>query len=588
MIRFSAALVVAGLALLLAGAITGQLSLIYAAIAVGVCAALVLVAGLIAGRHEFFGGSAADAAGARVPGTLASLGDAASAGALWDRTAASTPLVPAGRADPSQAGLGWPSGESPADDLWARVDAELAAAGTATRAPKLTKDSATEEVWGRVEQELVSPANWDSRLVIPAATGEPAAEVASPAEPGLADWGEQGGWSDGTWPEGITWSQGSDLPQRIRPQESSGASAPAVISGQVWADADDAAANGATAGETARQAHGGTEADRDPAAEDPAAFAEGESAEDPAASAEGESAEDPAVSADGRTAEVTAVDQDWARDEAGAADDPDPARAESIAAGEAAAGGADTPGRSGAPDGDPVTGGIGTSGGEKPDAADTSAANVTPAADHADGGPGITAAPEPAGPSGTSALQTPARSDAAPDPGTPSAPGTPPASDPQSGSDTASAPGTPPASGTLSDPNGLGTPPDPNGTSGSYMPAPPVVAALPDAGDPGTQAFTPVSAGPAPAGPLPVRPPAPGAPRIEQPGLAGQGSDLAHVVVVPGVPRYHYPECILIRFLGADDIARVSHVAAEAAGCVPCRACQPDKPLAGAGGYAEG
>lgn len=213
MIRFSAALVVAGLALLLAGAITGQLSLIYAAIAVGVCAAVVLVAGLIAGRDEFFGRSAADAAGGRGadhgatrdPGTLASPGYAAGAGALWDRTAvASAPLVPAGPADASRAGLGWPSAGSPADDLWARVDAELAAAGTATRAPKLTKDSATEEVWGRVEQELVSPAQWNSRLVIPAASGEPAAEVASPS---LA------------WPTGVKTAAGPAPPGR---RESSG------------------------------------------------------------------------------------------------------------------------------------------------------------------------------------------------------------------------------------------------------------------------------------------------------------------------------------------------------------------------------
>ncbi len=61
-----------------------------------------------------------------------------------------------------------------------------------TRAPRLTKNSTTDEVWGRVEQELTSPTQWNSRLVIPAATGEPAAEAASPAEPGLADWGEDG------------------------------------------------------------------------------------------------------------------------------------------------------------------------------------------------------------------------------------------------------------------------------------------------------------------------------------------------------------------------------------------------------------
>jgi methylphosphotriester-DNA--protein-cysteine methyltransferase len=49
------------------------------------------------------------------------------------------------------------------------------------------------------------------------------------------------------------------------------------------------------------------------------------------------------------------------------------------------------------------------------------------------------------------------------------------------------------------------------------------------------------------------------------------------VIVVSGVPRYHRPGCILIRFLGEDDVESVTREAAEASGCVPCRACQPDK-----------
>lgn len=50
-----------------------------------------------------------------------------------------------------------------------------------------------------------------------------------------------------------------------------------------------------------------------------------------------------------------------------------------------------------------------------------------------------------------------------------------------------------------------------------------------------------------------------------------------HVIVVQGVPRYHKNGCILIRFLGQSDLEQVTREAAEAAGCVPCRACQPDK-----------
>ncbi len=47
--------------------------------------------------------------------------------------------------------------------------------------------------------------------------------------------------------------------------------------------------------------------------------------------------------------------------------------------------------------------------------------------------------------------------------------------------------------------------------------------------------------------------------------------------MVPGVPRYHEANCILIRFMADDDVQKMAvHEAAEA-GCTPCRACQPDE-----------
>jgi hypothetical protein len=49
------------------------------------------------------------------------------------------------------------------------------------------------------------------------------------------------------------------------------------------------------------------------------------------------------------------------------------------------------------------------------------------------------------------------------------------------------------------------------------------------------------------------------------------------VTVVPGIARYHRSGCTLIRFLGADDLEIMTREAAEAANCVPCRACRPDK-----------
>jgi len=51
---------------------------------------------------------------------------------------------------------------------------------------------------------------------------------------------------------------------------------------------------------------------------------------------------------------------------------------------------------------------------------------------------------------------------------------------------------------------------------------------------------------------------------------------LRQVTVVPGVPRYHSTQCILIRFMGEDDLTRMTLGEARQAGCTPCRACQPD------------
>jgi hypothetical protein len=48
------------------------------------------------------------------------------------------------------------------------------------------------------------------------------------------------------------------------------------------------------------------------------------------------------------------------------------------------------------------------------------------------------------------------------------------------------------------------------------------------------------------------------------------------VTVVPGVPRYHDAKCILIRFLGEDDLEKTTLAEAKQAGCTPCRACLPE------------
>jgi hypothetical protein len=57
---------------------------------------------------------------------------------------------------------------------------------------------------------------------------------------------------------------------------------------------------------------------------------------------------------------------------------------------------------------------------------------------------------------------------------------------------------------------------------------------------------------------------------------ATPGSGTKMVSVVPGVPRYHEPDCILIRFMPENDVQTKSIPEAKAAKCTPCVACQPE------------
>ena len=47
--------------------------------------------------------------------------------------------------------------------------------------------------------------------------------------------------------------------------------------------------------------------------------------------------------------------------------------------------------------------------------------------------------------------------------------------------------------------------------------------------------------------------------------------------MVPGVARYHRAECILIRFLGPDDLDTMTRQEAVDAKFAACRACQPEQ-----------
>ena len=50
----------------------------------------------------------------------------------------------------------------------------------------------------------------------------------------------------------------------------------------------------------------------------------------------------------------------------------------------------------------------------------------------------------------------------------------------------------------------------------------------------------------------------------------------ALVTVVPGVPRYHEQDCVLIRFMPDDDVRKLTIPQAKEEGCTPCAACQPE------------
>lgn len=63
----------------------------------------------------------------------------------------------------------------------------------------------------------------------------------------------------------------------------------------------------------------------------------------------------------------------------------------------------------------------------------------------------------------------------------------------------------------------------------------------------------------------------------EKPAKPAKPAGPAQVTVVPGVARYHRGECILIRFLGEDDLEIMPKQQAVAAGLTACRACQPDQ-----------
>jgi hypothetical protein len=57
---------------------------------------------------------------------------------------------------------------------------------------------------------------------------------------------------------------------------------------------------------------------------------------------------------------------------------------------------------------------------------------------------------------------------------------------------------------------------------------------------------------------------------------ADAAAGTGRVAVVRGVPRYHEPDCVLIRFMPEGDLQKLTIPQAREQGCTPCAACQPE------------
>src|SRR5262249_19157429 len=71
----------------------------------------------------------------------------------------------------------------------------------------------------------------------------------------------------------------------------------------------------------------------------------------------------------------------------------------------------------------------------------------------------------------------------------------------------------------------------------------------------------------------------PNKPGRDEGDASGATPLVGEVRFVPGVSRSHRRGCILIRFLSDGDLEIVTRGEAETAGSIPCKACQPDKPV---------
>jgi hypothetical protein len=114
-----------------------------------------------------------------------------------------------------------------------------------------------------------------------------------------------------------------------------------------------------------------------------------------------------------------------------------------------------------------------------------------------------------------------------------------------------------------------GAPADQAAEAGTAVPAPEDTGTEPGPGEPE----------PEPAGPDTASAELPAESVDSEPPSADAGEDPVPgddlVAVLRGVPRYHQPDCVLIRFLPEGDVQRLPAAQAQADGCTPCAACQP-------------
>ena len=176
---------------------------------------------------------------------------------------------------------------------------------------------------------------------------------------------------------------------------------------------------------------------------------------------------------------------------------------------------------------------------------------------------GMFPAVRPAGPGDTQ--RRPAAFTARPGPGGPASAATRTVGQDQPGATDQAAEGTAEATPDTAEP---AVAPQPAAAQPAAVPTP--AGPEPDAAGP-----EPDAAGPEPdaAGPEPDAAPA----AADADPQTRQDSQTV-VTVVPGVPRYHNANCILIRFMGESDLETMTLAAARETGLTPCRACLPDQP----------